>query len=116
MASCHWLSRGASGYLAVPRGATRRHAVPRTQVFNRLQLSMIGSCVSAAGLFHEEDWQDVMAFRAAVDRINMDKVILPHVKLVPIVEIVSPVDSFSTGKRRESPVLFVNFVLRLASR
>lgn len=29
----------------------------------------------------------------------MDKLILPHVRLVPIVEIVSPIDSFSTGKR-----------------
>ncbi|XP_034252798.1 glutamate receptor ionotropic, kainate 2-like isoform X1 [Thrips palmi] len=52
-----------------------------------------------AGLFHREDWQDILAFRAAVDRINMDKLVLPHVRLVPIVEIVSPVDSFSTGKR-----------------
>lgn len=54
-----------------------------------------------AGLFHEEDWQDILAFRAAVDRINMDKQLLPHAKLVPVVEVVSPVDSFSTGKRRE---------------
>ncbi|KAJ1532308.1 hypothetical protein ONE63_000916 [Megalurothrips usitatus] len=52
-----------------------------------------------AGLFHEDDEQDMLAFRAAVDRINMDHNILPHVTLVPIVEIVSPVDSFSTGKR-----------------
>ncbi|KAE8743142.1 hypothetical protein FOCC_FOCC011235 [Frankliniella occidentalis] len=52
-----------------------------------------------SGLFHEEDWQDVLAFRAAVDRINMDKQVLPHARLVPVVEILSPLDSFSTGKR-----------------
>lgn len=42
-----------------------------------------------------------MAFRAAIQRVNMDKFVLPDIKLVPVVEVLNSVDSFMMGKRGE---------------
>ncbi|KAJ1521640.1 hypothetical protein ONE63_003287 [Megalurothrips usitatus] len=51
------------------------------------------------GLFYEDEWQEIMAFRAAIDRVNMDKLVLPDVTLVPVVEVLTSTDSFSLSKR-----------------
>ncbi|XP_052123911.1 glutamate receptor ionotropic, kainate 2-like [Frankliniella occidentalis] len=52
-----------------------------------------------AGLFYEHEWQEIMAFKAAIERVNMDKVVLPDVKLVPVVEVLDSTDGFSLSKK-----------------
>ncbi|KAK3931587.1 Glutamate receptor ionotropic, kainate 2 [Frankliniella fusca] len=52
-----------------------------------------------AGLFYEDEWQEIMAFKAAIERVNMDKVVLPDVKLVPVVEVLDSTDGFSLSKK-----------------
>ena len=55
----------------------------------------------AAGLFYEDEWQEITAFRAAIDRVNMDKYVLPNVKLVPYVEVLRTTDGFSLSRKGE---------------
>jgi len=40
-----------------------------------------------------------IAFRYAVDRVNMDRVLLPKTTLVPVIEHVPTFDSFKTAER-----------------
>lgn len=51
------------------------------------------------GLFHPGDNNQEIAFRYAVDKINLDRTILPRSKLTTQVEIISPQDSFHASKR-----------------
>ncbi|XP_034244808.1 glutamate receptor ionotropic, kainate 2-like isoform X2 [Thrips palmi] len=51
------------------------------------------------GLFGPDEWQDILAFRSAIERVNMDKRVLPHVKLVPVVEVLNPVDGFAVSRK-----------------
>lgn len=53
----------------------------------------------SVGLFHDDEWQEIMAFRAAIERVNMDKTLLPGVKLVGVVEVVGSADSFLMSKK-----------------
>lgn len=53
----------------------------------------------AAGLFTEDQGEQEVAFKYAVDRINMDRSILPKAKLIPIIEKIPKWDSFEAGKR-----------------
>ncbi|KAF4533063.1 hypothetical protein B566_EDAN002626 [Ephemera danica] len=48
--------------------------------------------VRIGGLFNPEDELQEVAFRYAVDRINMDRVLLPKTTLVPIIERVASLD------------------------
>ncbi|XP_034239452.1 glutamate receptor ionotropic, kainate 2-like [Thrips palmi] len=52
-----------------------------------------------AGLFHDDEWQEIVAFRAAIDRVNMDKTILPGITLVPVIEVLSSADSFIMSRK-----------------
>jgi hypothetical protein len=64
-----------------------------TFIYFKLIFSILG------GLFNPEDELQEVAFRYAVDRINMDRVLLPKTTLVPIIERVATHDSFHTAKR-----------------
>ncbi|XP_059486426.1 glutamate receptor ionotropic, kainate 2-like isoform X2 [Neocloeon triangulifer] len=55
--------------------------------------------VHIGGLFHPEDSLQEIAFRYAVDRVNMDRVLLPKTTLVPIIEHVPTLDSFKTAQK-----------------
>lgn len=46
-----------------------------------------------------------MAFRAAIERVNMDKRILPHVKLVPVVQVLDTIDGFAVSRKGARPPL-----------
>ncbi|KAG8225567.1 hypothetical protein J437_LFUL002084 [Ladona fulva] len=65
----------------------------------RLRYAETISFISKGGIFGDDDMQQELAFRYAVDRINMDKNILEGSKIVPIIERVSPKDCFQTAKR-----------------
>lgn len=54
---------------------------------------------NAGGLFHNGDIDQELAFRYAVEKINLDKTILPRSKLSAQIEHVSPEDSFHASKR-----------------
>lgn len=51
------------------------------------------------GLFHTGDIDQELAFRYAVEKINLDKTILPRSKLSAQIERVSSEDSFHASKR-----------------
>lgn len=53
----------------------------------------------SGGLFHTAGDPQEVAFRQAVEKINADRLILPGLKLVPEIEIISPHDSFHASKR-----------------
>ncbi|XP_046399076.1 glutamate receptor ionotropic, kainate 2-like isoform X1 [Ischnura elegans] len=55
--------------------------------------------VQIGGIFGPDDHDLEVAFRYAVDRINMDRILFPHGGLKPLIEKVSPYDSFQTSKR-----------------
>ncbi|KAF4527747.1 hypothetical protein B566_EDAN014957 [Ephemera danica] len=55
--------------------------------------------VRIGGLFNPEDDLQEIAFRYAVNRINLDRVLLPTTTLVPMMERVAAYDSFHTAKR-----------------
>lgn len=57
------------------------------------------------GLFHPGDIDQELAFRYAVEKINLDKTILPRSKLSAQIERVSPHDSFHASKRGENYIL-----------
>ncbi|KAE8737789.1 hypothetical protein FOCC_FOCC016738, partial [Frankliniella occidentalis] len=50
-------------------------------------------------MFYEDEWQEILAFRAAIERVNMDKKVLPGITIVPVVELLTNVDSFMLSKR-----------------
>ncbi|KAK3919445.1 Glutamate receptor ionotropic, kainate 2 [Frankliniella fusca] len=52
-----------------------------------------------AGLFQDDEWQEIMAFRAAIERVNNDKKILPGITLEPVVEVLGNMDSFMASRR-----------------
>nr|XP_018907676.1 PREDICTED: glutamate receptor ionotropic, kainate 2-like isoform X1 [Bemisia tabaci] len=54
--------------------------------------------IGIAGLFGPEDSIEERSFRMAIDRINLNKNILPDVKLVPKIGIISETDSFNTSR------------------
>lgn len=56
----------------------------------------------AGGLFHPGDEDQELAFRYAVEKINLDKTILPRSKLSAQIERISPHDSFHASKRGNS--------------
>ncbi|KAL9692705.1 hypothetical protein quinque_005512 [Culex quinquefasciatus] len=51
------------------------------------------------GLFHPDDDHQEIAFRYAVEKINLDRTILPRSKLLAQIEKISPQDSFLASKR-----------------
>lgn len=51
------------------------------------------------GLFHEGDIDQELAFRYAVEKINLDKTVLPRSKLSAQIERVPSEDSFHASKR-----------------
>lgn len=51
------------------------------------------------GLFHPGDIDQELAFRHAVEKINLDKSILPRSKLSAQIERISAQDSFHASKR-----------------
>lgn len=51
------------------------------------------------GLFHNGDIDQELAFRYAVEKINLDKTVLPRSKLSAQIERVSSEDSFHASKR-----------------
>ncbi|KAK6631711.1 hypothetical protein RUM43_013775 [Polyplax serrata] len=51
------------------------------------------------GLFTEDQWEQEIAFKYAVDRINMDPFVLPKSRVIPIIERIPVGDSFEAGKR-----------------
>jgi len=53
----------------------------------------------AVGIFDNKDWQQEVALRSAVARINKDRMLLPKINLDLRIEHVSPYDSFSAGKK-----------------
>ncbi|CAD7092223.1 unnamed protein product [Hermetia illucens] len=55
--------------------------------------------IKIGGLFHTAGDPQEVAFRQAVEKINADRLILPGLKLVPEIEIISPHDSFHASKR-----------------
>ncbi|CAB3386125.1 Hypothetical predicted protein [Cloeon dipterum] len=55
--------------------------------------------VHIGGLFHPEDNLQEIAFRYAVERVNMDRTVLPKTTLVPIIEHVPTLDSFKTAQK-----------------
>ncbi|XP_071449244.1 glutamate receptor ionotropic, kainate 2-like isoform X2 [Hetaerina americana] len=55
--------------------------------------------VHIGGIFGPDDYDLELAFRYAVDRINMDRNLFPRGRLNPLIEKVSPSDSFQTAKR-----------------
>lgn len=52
-----------------------------------------------------------MAFRAAIERVNMDKRILPHVKLVPVVQVLDTIDGFAVSRKGARPPLVLQPLL-----
>ncbi|KAG8227033.1 hypothetical protein J437_LFUL013820, partial [Ladona fulva] len=56
--------------------------------------SALPELIRIGGLFNVSEDAQIMAFRNAVNKINMDRSILPRSKLIPEVEIVPPYDSF----------------------
>lgn len=53
----------------------------------------------SGGLFHNGDIDQELAFRYAVEKINLDKTVLPRSKLSAQIEHVSSEDSFHASKR-----------------
>lgn len=51
------------------------------------------------GLFHDGDIDQELAFRYAVEKINLDKTVLPRSKLSAQIERVPSEDSFHASKR-----------------
>lgn len=66
---------------------------------SRKQIIISSSHFFSGGLFHPGDNNQEIAFRYAVDKINLDRTILPRSKLTTQVEIISPQDSFHASKR-----------------
>lgn len=55
-------------------------------------------------LFDSGDWQQEIAFRYAVDRINMDRTLLPKMKLDPRKDHFNEFDSFAAEKKSRCAV------------
>ena len=52
------------------------------------------------GLFTQDEYQAILAFNSAIERINMDKRVLPHVELVPVVEVLdAEADGFAVSRK-----------------
>ncbi|KAG6450855.1 hypothetical protein O3G_MSEX006783 [Manduca sexta] len=62
-------------------------------------LSALPDTIRIGGLFHPEDDKQEVAFRYAVERVNVDRAVLPRAKLLAQVETISPQDSFHASKR-----------------
>lgn len=72
--------------------------VPRT--------SGLPSILRIGGIFSESEEEQETAFRFAIERINDEANILPGTTLVAHVERVSPQDSYTLEKKRESYASF----------
>lgn len=60
----------------------------------------------SGGLFHNGDIDQELAFRYAVEKINLDKTVLPRSKLSAQIERVSSQDSFHASKRGNQSTFF----------
>ena len=54
------------------------------------------------GLFDSGSARQAAAFRYAVDRVNADPTLLPHVRLVASIQRIPLLDSFQASKRGET--------------
>ena len=55
--------------------------------------------IHIGGLFQPNDEKQEIAFKYAIDKINLDRSILPNSKLTSNIEIISPYDSFRATKK-----------------
>ncbi|KAJ1531866.1 hypothetical protein ONE63_000515 [Megalurothrips usitatus] len=58
-----------------------------------------GTQLHLLGLFEKDEWQEIVAFRTAIERVNMEKNLLPGVTLVPVVEVLDAPDSFALSRK-----------------